>query len=110
MREAGVASPAQGTVVVREERSFANLTARELDVAPHPSLAAGYAGPPLNARAAFGPAGRRCSLGARRSVLARARRDVAHSGPLIPPSLRMRQKWIAIKNPVASGSATTWST
>ena len=27
----------------------------------------------------------------------------AHSGPLIPPSLRMRQKWMAIRKPVASG-------
>ena len=34
-------------------------------------------------------------------------RIATHSGPLIPPSLRMRQKWIAMRNPVARGNATT---
>jgi adenosine deaminase len=46
---------------------------RDLDVAPHLSLAAGYAGPPFTVRVALGPAGRRRSLEVCRSVLARAR-------------------------------------
>jgi hypothetical protein len=33
-----------------------------------------------------------------------------HSGPEIPPSFRMRQKWMAIRKAVASGRATTWRT
>jgi hypothetical protein len=74
------------------------------------SLAAGYAGPPITKRAPYGPAERRCSLEERPAAIARELLNVAHSGPEIPPSFRMRQKWIAIKNPVASGSATTCST
>ncbi len=35
---------------------------------------------------------------------------IYYSGPEMPPSLRIRQKWMAMRNPVASGNATTWST
>ena len=38
------------------------------------------------------------------------REVTTHSGPVMPPSLRMRQKWIAIRKPVASGKPTTCST
>ena len=45
-------------------------------------------------------------------LLAMVKQDaiVRHSGPLIPPSLRIRQKWTARKTAVMSGSAMTWST
>ena len=44
-------------------------------------------------------------------ALARARNEpMTHRGPVIPPSFLMRQKWIAIRKPTASGKATTCST
>jgi hypothetical protein len=55
----------------------------------------------------------RSEAGPDRGNVARPRRVsqcTTHRGPLIPPSLRILQKWIAMRNPVASGSATTWST
>ena len=33
-----------------------------------------------------------------------------HSGPEIPPSLRTRQKWMAMKMTITNGSISTWST
>ena len=33
-----------------------------------------------------------------------------HSGPEMPPSLRTRQKWIAMKMTITNGSIRTWST
>ena len=48
------------------------MGARERELAPLLSLAAGYAGPLLTSRAAFGPAGRRRSLKECRFALARA--------------------------------------
>ena len=36
--------------------------------------------------------------------------DGCHSGPEIPPSFRIRQKWTARKIAVTSGSSMMWST
>ena len=34
----------------------------------------------------------------------------AHTGPLMPPSFRIRQKWMTMKMAVMSGKAMTWKT
>src|ERR1019366_10826351 len=40
----------------------------------------------------------------------RRRLHVSHSGPEIPPSLRMRQKWTARKIAATSGKTMMWRT
>ena len=51
------------------------------------------------------PSAPRCGL----AVWGRASRS-RHIGPLMPPSLRTRQKWIMISSATARGIATQWST
>ena len=38
------------------------------------------------------------------------RGSFAYSGPEIPPSLRTRQKWTAMKMTMTKGNKSTWST
>ena len=49
----------------------------------------------------------RLSVGCLVSVMPSAS---AHSGPLMPPSLRIRQKWTARKMAAISGNTMMWST
>ena len=46
----------------------------------------------------------------RLAIRSRRPRHPNHSGPVIPPSFRIRQKWIAIRKPVARGNPTTCRT
>ncbi len=45
-----------------------------------------------------------------RSVFSRHRSVAPYSGPEMPPSLRIRQKWTARKITNTNGNASTWST
>ena len=40
----------------------------------------------------------------------RERKRPSYIGPLMPPSLRMRQKWIAMSSEATTGNAMQWST
>ena len=51
-----------------------------------------------------------CARFRRCSGISVMHRSLAHSGPEMPPSLRTRQKWIAMKMTMTNGSISTCST
>src|SRR5690606_31588014 len=118
-RAAGVAAPAAGRPGLRRTRPLEQVRGD-----PAGRLALGRLAPAAGtgvARALGGAAG---LLGGR--LLAGLFRSFAevfgdlghgsvprssdHSGPEMPPSLRTRQKWMAMKITIVNGSSSTWST